>query len=333
MTNLVSIIITNHNYGEYLAEAVESALAQSVRDKEIIVVDDGSTDHSPEVIARYAGSITPIFKENGGHCSAANAGFAASRGDIVIFLDADDRLDDTAAHTLAAPLRADRSVSRSQGYLAIVNEAGVPTGRTIPGSLSPSGDYRARTLRHGPAACRHAFTSGNAWARWFLDRVMPLPEAEGIGVDGCLSAVSTLVGRTASIDRIVGTYRVHDRNMGPTSRTFSAVSLRRSLERSEFTRAYLAGWAERLGHTVPVDLWRYRAADWRHSLAVHSLALMERQRPRRFADLALAPFSTGHTSRPKALVVSVLLGILWWLPRKPALSLARRMLQLPKADA
>lgn len=332
MTMLVSIIITNHNYGEYLAEAIESALDQSVPDKEIIVVDDGSTDHSPEVIAGYDGLITPIFKENGGQCSAANAGFAVSRGDIVMFLDSDDRLREGAVDALAAPL-GDRSVSRSQGYLAVVDKTGASTGRTIPGRLSPSGDYRARTLAHGPAACRHAFTSGNAWARWFLDRVMPLPEVQNIGVDGCLSAVSTLFGRTESIDRIVVAYRVHDRNMGPTGRTFSAMSLRRWIEQSDFSRSYLAGWVRLLGHAVPDDLWRRRAADWRLSLAGYALALMEGRQPTRFAELVLSPFSAGHTSRPKALVMSMLLGILWWLPEKPALALARRMLQLPKADA
>lgn len=83
---LVSIVITNYNYGDYLAEAITSALNQSYQDKEIIVVDEGSSDQSSRVIASYGDSIKPIFKHHGGHCSAANAGFAISRGGILILI-------------------------------------------------------------------------------------------------------------------------------------------------------------------------------------------------------------------------------------------------------
>jgi glycosyltransferase involved in cell wall biosynthesis len=87
---LVSIIINNYNYRNFLPEAIESALAQTYPNTEIIVVDDGSTDESQEVICRYEGKIIPVLKENGGQASAFNAGFQASKGQIICFLDADD---------------------------------------------------------------------------------------------------------------------------------------------------------------------------------------------------------------------------------------------------
>src|ERR1700733_6356835 len=89
-TFFVTILINNYNYGRYLSKAIESALAQNYSDFEIIVVDDGSTDESREVIARYAGKIKPVLKLNGGQASAFNAGYAASRGDIICLLDSDD---------------------------------------------------------------------------------------------------------------------------------------------------------------------------------------------------------------------------------------------------
>src|SRR5260370_20477576 len=89
---LVSIIIPNYNYGRYLRIAIDSALAQTYVPVEVMVVDDGSTDNSRAVIESYSDRITPIVKANGGHGSALNAGYAASRGEIVIFLDADDEL-------------------------------------------------------------------------------------------------------------------------------------------------------------------------------------------------------------------------------------------------
>ena len=93
---LVSVIVDNYNYGRYLAQSIESALAQTYARTEVIVVDDASTDDSPTVIRRYA-RVVPVFKAvNSGQASALNAGFLASHGEIVIFLDADDYLEPDA---------------------------------------------------------------------------------------------------------------------------------------------------------------------------------------------------------------------------------------------
>src|SRR6266700_1460758 len=94
---LASIIIDNYNYGRFLEQAIESALNQNYLRTEVIVVDDGSTDNSREVIARYGNRILPLVKDNGGQASAFNAGFRRSHGEVVLFLDADDALFPTAA--------------------------------------------------------------------------------------------------------------------------------------------------------------------------------------------------------------------------------------------
>ncbi|MCC2671779.1 MAG: glycosyl transferase, partial [Armatimonadetes bacterium] len=80
MSVLASVIINNYNYARYLPEAVESALAQTYPHTEVVVVDDGSTDHSRAVLAGYGDRLRTVFQENGGQASAFNAGFAASRG-------------------------------------------------------------------------------------------------------------------------------------------------------------------------------------------------------------------------------------------------------------
>ncbi|MGC4083750.1 MAG: glycosyltransferase family A protein [Vicinamibacterales bacterium] len=110
---LVSIVVLNYNYGRYLTEAVESALSQTYPAIEVVVVDDGSTDESAEVLARYEGRVTICRKRNGGMVSAMNRGFAESRGDVIVFLDADDFLlpDAVAVHVAAL---ADPGVVRSR---------------------------------------------------------------------------------------------------------------------------------------------------------------------------------------------------------------------------
>ncbi len=88
----ITVVISSYNYARFVGVTIQSVIDQTRAADEIIVVDDGSVDNSLEVIAGYSGFVHLIAKRNGGQASALNAGFAASRGDIVFFLDSDDRL-------------------------------------------------------------------------------------------------------------------------------------------------------------------------------------------------------------------------------------------------
>lgn len=85
---MVSVIITTYNRRDFLKDAVISVLNQDYREKEIIVVDDGSTDNSFDIIRDMP--VRYIWKPNKGISSARNAGIAASKGDFIAFLDVDD---------------------------------------------------------------------------------------------------------------------------------------------------------------------------------------------------------------------------------------------------
>ncbi len=90
-TPRVSIIIPTYNYGRYLPDAINSILAQTFRDFEVIVVDDGSTDDTPAILAAQTDPrVRPVRKENGGTSSARNHGRTLARGEFLTFLDADD---------------------------------------------------------------------------------------------------------------------------------------------------------------------------------------------------------------------------------------------------
>lgn len=86
---LVSVIIPAYNDAKYLPQTIRSALAQTYHNVEVIVVDDGSTDNTPEVAKKFEGKIKYVHKENGGPASARNVGIKASKGEFIAFLDAD----------------------------------------------------------------------------------------------------------------------------------------------------------------------------------------------------------------------------------------------------
>lgn len=87
----VSVVIPCYNGARYLSEAIDSVLAQTYPVSEIVVVDDGSTDHTGDVCSRYA-QVHYIYQTNQGVSKARNAGIQASQGEYLVFLDCDDRL-------------------------------------------------------------------------------------------------------------------------------------------------------------------------------------------------------------------------------------------------
>lgn len=210
----LSVVVTNHNYERLLPRAIDSALEQHGADVEVIVVDDGSTDRSREVISRYGERIQQVLQENRGQKAAFNAGFAAATGDIVMFLDADDELRPGTAAAVANAFAAHASAARVIFRLEVIDEVGRPTGATVPsaGVPLPDGDVRAAVLSH-PDDLAWPPTSGNAFAAWALERVMPLPiDEERTGADSCLHPLIPLLGPVVALEGNRGAYRLHGSN-------------------------------------------------------------------------------------------------------------------------
>src|SRR5579883_2718722 len=90
MQPLVSVVIPTYNYGHFLGRALASVFAQTYAPIECIVVDDGSTDDTPAVLAQYGDRVRVIKRQRGGPAAARNAGVEAAKGEFVAFLDADD---------------------------------------------------------------------------------------------------------------------------------------------------------------------------------------------------------------------------------------------------
>jgi glycosyltransferase involved in cell wall biosynthesis len=204
---VASVVITCRNYAAFVGAAIDSALAQSHPRTEVVVVDDGSTDGSPAVISSYGSAIRAVFREHGGQGAAMNAGFAASRGDVVVFLDADDMLEPGVLAAAAARFR--QGIVKVHWPLRTADERG-RVGGVHPIEPLAEGSVLEAVVAYGPEGYIWPVTSGNAWSRAFLERVLPMPEAEFRGAaESYLAALAPAFGDIARIAEPMGIYRMH----------------------------------------------------------------------------------------------------------------------------
>ncbi|HEY9771532.1 MAG TPA: glycosyltransferase [Coleofasciculaceae cyanobacterium] len=209
---LVSILINNYNYDRYLASAIDSAINQTYPHVEIIVVDDGSTDNSRQIIGSYQNSITAIFKANGGQASAINVGFAASKGEIICLLDADD---------LWLPSKVKQIVTAFNNYsqaavvyhkVQNINSTDKPIGKPWPPYKPIVGNISQLVNKSGgwwpfPPSTALSFS------RQFLTAVMDIPEAEyRLCADAYLADLAPFLGEVVGIDLVLSQFRIHDSN-------------------------------------------------------------------------------------------------------------------------
>lgn len=223
---VVSIAINNYNYARFLPEAIESALNQTYPHVEVIVVDDGSTDNSKEIITNYGDKIIPVFKENGGQASAFNAGFAASRGDIICFLDADDLFVPEKAAEIVQALGDRQDAGWCFHFLKWVDADGKPSihknsqeDASIPQnsheSLIHEYDLRAH-IKKGKLKDKLdnlPSTTGLCFTRSLLQQILPMPEAKRIGLnDGYLEFTAIGLSKGIILNQELALYRVHGSN-------------------------------------------------------------------------------------------------------------------------
>lgn len=154
---LVSVVTATYNMANYLGETLDSVLAQDYAPIESIVVDDGSTDGTDEVLARYADDprVRVIRQTNAGQTVAKNRGVAESRGEFVAFCDADDTWRSDKLTRQIARFRADDEVAVVYSAMQCVDGQGTP----VP-LIGPTDRYRGRVT-----------------AQLLIDNFVPFPSA------------------------------------------------------------------------------------------------------------------------------------------------------------
>lgn len=250
----LSVVIPNYNYESYIADAIESALNIDWPNVEVIVVDDGSTDNSKAVIERYSRRIRSIYQPNQGQVGACNTGFAASTGEMVLFLDSDDFVDPAVAKEADAVWTDD--ISKVQFQMRCVSGDGTPLGSYLPQYHVVPTAQQVRAWVTTTSAYPTPPGSGNIYSRKYLQKIFPLDHSGGRAADSCCIAAAPFLGDVITVPKPLVSYRIHGKNDG----AFSALDVQRFGR--EVTRAtqlfeYARRVAKSIGITVPEDSIRF----------------------------------------------------------------------------
>lgn len=221
----VSIVIPAYNHADYLAQAIDSLLAQS-HPVEVIVLDDGSTDHTRDVLARYTGRIYWETQQNIGQAATLNKGWNMARGEFLGYLSADDVLAPEAAEKcFAALLESPAAVAAYPDFNLIDPQSGVVLSVHAP-DFELSRALLGNECLPGPGALfrRNAFLKAGGWNPAF--RQMP---------DYDFWLRLGLHGKFIHVKEVLAGFRVH-----PGSQTYSIASPTRAKEPVAIISAILA---------------------------------------------------------------------------------------------
>jgi glycosyltransferase involved in cell wall biosynthesis len=206
-----TVLINNFNYGRYLTVAIESALAQTYPNLEVVVVDDGSTDDSRKVIDHYGSRIRAVFKPNGGQASTFNRGFAASHGQILCMLDSDDFFQPNKVDQVVEAFTSHPEIQWVFHPVCRLFDDG--RKEVVPSLTKPIySDMRAAALRGKLPGAIGPSTSGIALSRSLLERILPMPQSVTITADNYLIFLATALGPGVYLNDGLAVQRMHGRN-------------------------------------------------------------------------------------------------------------------------
>ena len=208
---LISVLIDTFNYGQFVEEAIDSAIAQDfpAGEREILVVDDGSTDDTAERVRRFGKSVKYLRKPNGGQGSAFNFGLQHATGKYIALLDADDYWLPGKLSRVAEEFEKKPEVGMVyHAYCEWNASKGLfrdPRLPLVSGFLPAEPDELLKYVLYP--------TSFLSFRRSVIDLLLPVPEALTIQADGFLSALAVFVAPIVAIPERLGVYRIHATNL------------------------------------------------------------------------------------------------------------------------
>ena len=298
-----SLIINNYNYAKYVGEAIESALNQNDCNVEVIVVDDGSSDDSRDIIKKYE-NIFAVYQENKGQCAAFRAGLKVATGDIVIQIDSDDLLMPNTCSKIES-LWSDEVVY-AQYRLIAFSEKGGDIG------LIPRAPFTREHVQHLIQKGRFPYspTTGNAYSTEVVKQVMDIVDPpDRFSPDGLLITCVPLAGKSITMNEPLGRYRIHDKN-------FSwGVSLEFSHHTANVIRDGAFRYAEAIGRSLPSNAIISQRSAFATSLKLFALGspLVDEKECRHAAWSALRAGLRDNSAEPIVRLKLIFSGALFWV--------------------
>jgi glycosyltransferase involved in cell wall biosynthesis len=206
----LSVIIANYNYRDFVGAAIESALAVDWPDKEVIVVDDASTDDSRSVIDAFRGKVAAYFRPKSFQLGAHIFGFAQSTGDVIIFLDADDLLEPDVMLEVAKVWRP--GASKVQYRMNLIDATGSQLGTAIPQFPMTDDTEKLRRTFLRTMTYTTPPGSGNAYSRDFVRIAFAMAPTTIPESDAVLLTLAPMMGDILTVRRPLARYRIHATN-------------------------------------------------------------------------------------------------------------------------
>lgn len=302
-----SVIVTNYNYARFVVETVESALAQSRAPLQVVVVDDGSTDGSPELLKERYGDdprVTLLLGRNGGQLAAFGRGLAEATGDVVTFLDADDvwRPDYLAQVGAVFDARPDIDFVFSDIEL-FGDESGTLRFADRPMDLGFTA-VSTYMLTKWYGAPTSAIALRANWARRTLDLPTAIAAQWRLSADNCLVfGTSVLGGRKFFQPTGAVRYRIHGKNgwwgkRNPTNEYLNRLRSRGLIE--HYARS--VGLDERCVDLAKHEFKTKPAPSWREAKRYAALVRLRRGSWWKGLERSLAILWSVHRRRDQAPV-------------------------------
>jgi len=239
MRPLITALVDTYNHECYIEQALVSVLEQglSSAELEIVAVDDGSTDTTPEIIRKFAPRVKHVRKANGGQASAFNAGFAEAHGQIIATLDGDDWWAKGKLSAVVSAMEANPSVAAvSHGYYEFHEDTQeakpcIPPDARILSIDTPDAIHEA--LITWPYLLMGALTLRRRVMEW----IMPIPEEMVFMADSALQCAAMVMG-TLVLKEPLFYYRYHARNLYAVD-TKDTTKLRRRSDMTELVYSRL----------------------------------------------------------------------------------------------
>ena len=300
-----SVLIDSYNYGHYVEEAVSSVLAQDfpIEEREILVVDDGSTDDTAWRLRRFGNAIRYLRKPNGGQASAFNYGFAHARGEVVALLDADDVW---LPEKLGCVREAfERNPDAGMIYHRLhwwdgAHEASADRYFAAVSGRVP--ESRCKLLEYPMAS-----TSCLAFRRTALEKLLPVPEALRSQADAYLTALIIFVAPVTAVGDYLGKYRLHGANLFQTEgKPVSREQVQHRMAMRGALLAEIQNWLSKNGQDIRSRDLRSYLTQWRKAQEQDEFLLNAPRRWKYFRHLLGFPWTYGEIMTGRHRVYSYL---------------------------